>query len=99
MMYELLQERYKPSLVRHPFFKHYAALDADAMKQICQAAISQIHFSSGDVVFSSGTPSENMFFVIRGECRYAPYKKTKHSKSDIQYERSTSSLSGPVIRD
>lgn len=58
------------SLIRHhPFFRMYMKADQQAVRRLCYTA-STVWLAKGDDLFSTGTASSCMYFVIRGHLRY-----------------------------
>jgi len=78
---ELMSHTYQPLLQQYPFFRCYAEIDPDAMVKVCSTAISHLHFSPGDRLFTEFTNSDCMLFVVKGSFKYIP-TSTKLKQAD-----------------
>eukprot|EP00929_Paragymnodinium_shiwhaense_P039709 TRINITY_DN2082_c0_g1_i2.p1 TRINITY_DN2082_c0_g1~~TRINITY_DN2082_c0_g1_i2.p1 ORF type:complete len:972 (-),score=118.86 TRINITY_DN2082_c0_g1_i2:182-3097(-) len=66
----LHEELYRPYITRCPFFLHYMAIDADALRSICDTCVSEQSYVTGDTLFSEGHLAERMIFVSSGVLQY-----------------------------
>jgi len=69
LVMELQQELRAPILRGHPFFKLYADVCPDAMREVCYKAITSGSFLRGDNLFLD-MPAESMIFLAKGRLEY-----------------------------
>jgi len=69
---ELHFEIYSPVLMLHPFFYNYAKNSPQVLRKVCHVGASMLHFSPGDVVFTSGECNSRprMYVVCCGRLQY-----------------------------
>merc|ERR1712187_163044 len=76
---ELVELTFKPTLIEHRFFYCYHLQDRNAMKHMCNAAVSSVSLSGdemsgdekqGDKLFTEGASDSHMFFIVKGLIRY-----------------------------
>jgi len=67
---ELVHSIRASTLTSHPFIRCYDEADTEAMKCVCFAAISSLHTSARDVLFTEATEDDRMLFVKHGELEY-----------------------------
>lgn len=93
---DLDQEIYGPILGVHPFFQHYARVDAGAMRRLCHTSVSRMHLSDGDKLFSSGEPCNTMYFLLEGRLAYTASNKDKWEPAFNQCPTSSGSPASAV---
>jgi len=67
---ELIFSTCNHTIICHPFFQSYSDTDVVALKHVCYAAMSSLHLSTGDVLFTEATQDDRMMLVKHGELQY-----------------------------
>jgi len=70
---ELHYEIHLPVLGWHPFFRHYNDVNSAAMRRTCHEALSHLHLSGGDTLFSADELPQvpSMYFCLHGKLQYS----------------------------
>merc|ERR1712176_1223548 len=67
---DLREQAFLPWLIRHPFFRFWAALEPGAARKVCCLAVEEVYLLSGEEVFGYGQAVNRMLFVIDGGLKY-----------------------------
>lgn len=70
MMKELNEELYRPYIILAPVFYEFAAMDTDALADICNKSVDEAAFTMGTTIFSVSDEASDMYLIISGSCEY-----------------------------
>jgi len=71
IMCRLNEELYVPALKECPFFFRYGIMQHSGLVHLCNTAITESAFQSGEELFTEGKVAESMYFLTAGRMKYS----------------------------